>query len=141
MSTLKLKVLSNGYVTSLVVSSLIWVITSVVGSAFVSALNVTGMLFYQLIILSLAFSLPAQLVLWPAITIMLRVSSPPNLRHALVIAALSCTVVTAVFLVITNRYPIDLDTTVGLLAPYTITSLITVPYGLHLLRYLIKKIN
>jgi hypothetical protein len=131
MLTLNLKVLLIRLKSSLMVSMIIWLGTCLLGSAILSPTGATDIPFYQLLVLSLIFSLPAQAIIVPAIFL------NPAIRYKIFFAStvtlLSCSVVIALFLIITEGFPLDRNTIASLLMPYVISSLIVVPITLYIL--------
>jgi hypothetical protein len=138
MSTLNLKVLLNKTKLSLLVSTIIWFSTSLLGTTILLPTGVTDMPFYQLLIISLIFSIPAQLII--ASAVWLGHKSRYQFSLIVTITALSCIVVIISFLIITNNYPLDNNTTVRLLTPYVVASAIVAPLVFSLLNSL-KKFN
>lgn len=132
MFTLNLKVLLKNAHRTFGFTTLIWIATGVTGTVALAPTDATGLPFYQILILSLAFSTPSFLVISPALWIQ------PSFRtrflrflYLISIAILSCVAVITFFLFVTKGYPLERDLVLSILTPYVISALVIVPLAIH----------
>lgn len=131
MSTLHLKVLLNNVNRTIGLSTLIWFVTALAGTVVLAPTDVIGLPFYQILILSLAFSTPSFLVISPAL--LLTPCFPTRFSKFLFrlsIALAACLAVIAFFLFVTRDYPLDRNLKLAILAPYAGAALVFVPLAL-----------
>jgi hypothetical protein len=127
MNTLKMKVLLILINTALWQrirqSLLIWISTSLLGSFFHWTTGISGMHFGQVVILSLVFSTPALICLFPILYFLQSISTlGKRIVFAIASVLLSCIIVIAIFLGITRHYPFEEFQLTYLLLSYVISA-------------------
>ncbi|HEY0655052.1 MAG TPA: hypothetical protein VGD65_18070 [Chryseosolibacter sp.] len=132
MFTFNFKVLLKHANRAFGLSTLVWFATSVIGTVALAPTEVIGLPFYQILILSLAFSTPSFLVITPSLWI--QPAFPTRFSkflYTISVALLACLAVVLFFLFVTKGYPLDKNLKIFILMPYALTALIIVPLAMY----------
>ncbi len=104
-------------------SILVWLTTSILASVFHWLNETTGLGIEKIILLSLAFSLPAMILLIPNYYFLIILSNTrKRMTYGFVSVLLLCVIVVILFLRFIKGFPIDQQTIILLVTPYILAA-------------------